>query len=347
VHESLIGGRVRRGRALGAAAIFSLCLAGPAWAGEIVSSDMVRQNLYSTCFVNERVGWAVGDLGRIFYTTDGAKTWEVQNAGTKRPFVSVHCLDESNAVIAGQVGEIARTQDAGKTWSMHESGTDRQLLSVSFVDAKVGIAVGDFGTIVRTEDGGATWAKIPVPVDTQLPEEYFGIIEPGDIVLYAASWGTPDIVTVVGEFGVILTSKDRGLTFQQQPSPVATTLFGVFLADSQRGWAVGMEAVMLATNDGGATWVQEKVATPPGFSLALYDLEIRGNLGWAVGNSGFLLTTADAGGTWKLVEVPPQMGSYWFREISLLPNGKGFIVGSTGMVLSLDGAKFTASKQQL
>jgi hypothetical protein len=41
------------------------------------------------------------------------------------------------------------------------------------------------------------------------------------------------------------------------------------------------------------------------------------------------------------------MGSYWFREVSLLPNGKGYIVGSTGLVLTLDGTKYVANKQQL
>lgn len=338
------GGRLRPLRAVALAGIF---LAGPTWAGEAIPSESVRQNLYATCFANENVGLAVGDLGRIFHTTDGAKTWEIRNVGNKRPFVAAACIDEKTAFIAGQAGQIAHTTDAGANWKLLNSGVDRQLLDIAFVDARTGIAVGDYGSILRTEDGGATWSKIEVPGDTQLPEEYFGIVDPGDIVLYAASWGSPDTVTLVGEFGVILRSTDGGRSFQSQASGIDKTLFGVFFVDDQRGWAVGMESTMLATSDGGATWSPQAVKSPPGFSLALYDLEVRGNLGWAVGNSGFLLTSTDAGASWNLVDVPPQLGSYWFREVTLLPSGKGFIVGSTGMVLTIDGTKFERNKGQI
>lgn len=316
-------------------------------AADTVESAQIRQGLFSTCFVNEREGWAVGDLGRIFHTTDGAKTWEVQSAGTKRPFVASTCMDANNAWIAGQAGQIARTTDGGKTWTNQESGTDRQILSIQFIDAQNGFAVGDFGTMLRTENGGATWTKIPVPVDTQLPEDMIGIVEPGDIVLYSVSYADAQHIGIVGEFGVILMSQDGGRTFQSRASNVESTLFGVFLGEQGKGWAVGLEAIMLSTSDGGETWKREQIKTPPGFSLALYDVEVRGTLGWAAGNSGYLLNTTDGGTTWNLVDVPPQMGSYWFREVSLLPGSKGFIVGSNGLILTVDGTKFTASKTQL
>ena len=314
---------------------------------ETVPSEQVRQGLFSTCFVNENEGWAVGDLGRIFHTVDGAKTWEIQSAGTKRPFVSVSCIDSNHAWIAGQAGQIAATTDGGKTWTMQKSGTKRQLLSIKFIDGQNGVAVGDFGTIRRTEDGGATWAKVAVPEDTKLPEDMIGIVEPGDIVLYSVSYGDRDHLGIAGEFGVILTSEDGGRTFQSRDSGVESTLFGIFLGEQGKAWTIGLEAVMLASTDGGITWTQQKVPMPPGFSLSLYDVEVRGNVGWMVGNDGFLLNSADGGATWKLVEVPSQMGSYWFREVSLLPNGKGYIVGSTGLVLTLDGTKYVANKQQL
>lgn len=320
--------------------------AAPSSADTIRSED-IRQGLFSVCFINEKEGWTVGDLGRIFYTTDGGHTWEVQSAGTKRPFVSVACHDSQRAWIAGQAGQIATTNDGGKSWVMQKSGVRRQLLSVKFVDERNGMAVGDFGTILRTEDGGVTWVKIPVPEDTALPEDMIGIVEPGDIVLYSVSYADANRVAVVGEFGVILISEDGGRSFQPRPSMVETTLFGVFMGEQGKAWAVGLEAEMLSSVDGGQTWKRERVPTPPGFSLALYDLEVRGNLGWAVGNSGFMLSSTDGGASWRLVEVPAQMGSYWLREVSLLPDGKGYAVGATGLVLKLEGTKYTPNKKQL
>lgn len=314
---------------------------------ETVASADVRQGLFSACFVDDDRGWAVGDLGRIFHTIDGAATWEIQSAGTKQAFVATACMDANHAWIAGQAGQMARTIDGGKTWTKMDSGTERQLLSIQFADARNGIAVGDFGTILRTTDGGDTWTKIPVPTDTKLPEDMIGIVEPGDIVLYAVSYSDPQHLAIVGEFGVILTSMDGGLTFESKDSGIESTLFGVFLGQGGKGWAVGLEAVMLATNDGGDTWTSAKVPTPPGFSLALYDVAVSGSIGWAIGNSGYLVNSTDGGATWSLVEVPSQMGSYWFRGISLQPGGKGYIVGSTGLVLTLDGTKYTPNKTQL
>lgn len=343
-HSYVVRTRWQRS-ALGLAAV--VLLGANAVQAEVIKANDIRQGLYSTCFVSDDEGWAVGDLGRIFHTTDGANTWEVQSAGTKRPFVSVSCVDRNNVWVAGQAGQIARTNDGGKNWKMLASGTDRQILSIKMLNAQIGLAVGDFGTMLRTENGGDNWNKVSVPADIKLPEDMQGIVEPGDIVLYSASFADADVVGVAGEFGVILISTDGGRTFQFRGSGVETTLFGIFFADKQRGWAVGMEQVLLETHDGGATWQKKPVKAPPGFSLALFDLEVRGNLGWAVGNSGYLLTSTDAGANWELVAVPTQMGSYWFREVSLLPSGKGYVVGSTGIVLALDGTKFKAHKDQL
>jgi photosystem II stability/assembly factor-like uncharacterized protein len=320
---------------------------GPEAAADTLDAETLRQGLFSVCFANDNEGFTVGDLGRIFHTVDSGKTWEIQSAGTKRPFVSVSCIDAQRAWIAGQAGQIATTTDAGKTWTQQKSGTEQQLLSIKFIDAQNGMAVGDFGTILRTEDGGATWSKVTVPTDVQLPEDMIGIVEPGDIVLYSLSYGDANHVGIVGEFGVILVSEDGGRTFQSRRSNVETTLFGIFMGQDGKAWAVGLEAEMLSSVDSGATWTKAKVPTPPGFSLALYDLEVRGNRGWAVGNSGYMLTSTDGGSTWTLVDVPPQMGSYWLREVSLLPNGKGYAVGANGLILKIDGSEYRPNKQQL
>jgi photosystem II stability/assembly factor-like uncharacterized protein len=318
----------------------------PIWAAERHTAENLRQNLYATCFVSDQEGWAVGDLARIFHTTDGAQTWERQDAGTKKPFVTISCLDRDHLWVAGQMGQIAHSTNAGASWTMQNSGTERQLLDIRFVDAQNGIAVGDFGTIQRTEDGGKTWNKVTLPEDTRLPPDVAEIVRPGDVVIYGVSRPDVEHAWVVGEFGVILSSSDGGQTFHPQVSPVETSLFGVYFADAQRGWAVGLEETLLATTDGGMSWVKQPVESPKGFTLALYDIEVRGNNGWAVGNSGILLYSSDAGVTWRLMDVPVKLRSGWFRGVSLLPDGRGFVVGARGLVVALEADTLTPLKQQ-
>lgn len=320
------------------------CTRSQAAAAPIRATDL-RQNLFASCFVNALEGWIVADLGRTFHTVDGGQTWERQDAENKRAAVSITCPDRDHLWAAGQVGQIWHSQDGGKGWQAQDSGTKRQLLSVAFVNTRRGLAVGDFGTLQRTEDGGATWTKVPLPKEIKLPPDVAEVVDPGDVVLSAISFADPDHVWIAGEFGVILASSDGGLTWQSQESPVQNTLFGIFFADQQRGWAVGLESTLLRTTDGGATWQKQEVETPWGFSLALYDVAVRGNYGWAVGNSGMLLNTNDAGVSWHLATVPVEMGSSWLRSLSLLPEGRGFVVGASGLVLSTDRNTFVPLKE--
>jgi photosystem II stability/assembly factor-like uncharacterized protein len=174
------------------------------------------------------------------------------------------------------------------------------------------------------------------------------VVEPGDVVLYGIHFGDRDHVWIVGEFGVILASSDGGQTFQSQTSPVESTLFGVYFLDSQRGWAVGMESVMLSTTDGGQTWNKVAVDAPKGFALALYDVEVNtdSQVGWAVGNNGFLLNSMDGGQSWRRAEVPVQLGSSWFRDVSVLSDGRGFAVGANGLVLATNKGEFQPLKER-
>ena len=333
--------------ALRTAMVLALASHTTARAGEVIEANKLRQNLYSTCFVSEDEGWAVGDLGRIFHTTNGGLSWEIQDSGTKRPFVSITCVTNKTLFAAGQAGQIAKTTDGGKTWKKLNSGIDRQLLDIHFADENRGLVVGDYGKMARTDDGGATWTAFHVPEDTKLPEDVAEVVEPGDVVLYGVHWADRNHVWVVGEFGVVLHSNDGGQTFHSQTSAAEATLFGVYFIDLQHGWAVGMESTMMVTSDGGETWTKIPVDAPKGFALALYEIAINkdSQVGWAVGNNGFLLNSMDGGQTWQRVQVPVQLGSSWFRSVSILPDGRGFAVGANGMVISTNKQAFKPLKE--
>lgn len=307
---------------------------------ESVAPGEIRQNLFSTCFTSDQDGWVVGELGRIYHTTDGGKTFTRSDAGTKAAFLSVACLSDGSVVVTGQKGWAMRSRDQGKTWEKVDTGVKRDLLSVDFATPQVGVAVGDFGTMVRTEDGGQTWTKIPLPTDIQLPEDVAEIVEPGDVLLYDIDFVTPEQGWAVGEFGVILATTDAGKTWHAQKGPVETTLFGVQFTDANNGFATGIEQVLLRTTDGGATWKQVKVPGHKGFVLGLYDVAVQGKVGWVIGDSGLLLRTTDGGDTWQMVDLPIKLAGNWFRGIGLTPSTNGIIVGSEGLILTTQGDQY-------
>ncbi|MBV8470488.1 MAG: glycosyl hydrolase [Burkholderiaceae bacterium] len=175
-------------------------------------------------------------------------------------------------------------------------------------------------------------------------------------VLPAVHWKTPDKLVLldvaragkrlvaVGEMGVIVLSDDDGKTFRQARTvPADGMLNAVTFVDAQHGWAVGHLGLILATSDGGETWVRQRVDTSvdqPLFSVAFRDA----SEGWAVGLWSLVLHTTDAGRNWTAVKInPPPGASKADKNLYhvFLDKGNGlFVAAEQGYVLhSTDGGQ--------
>ena len=104
-------------------------------------------------------------------------------------------------------------------------------------------------------------------------------------------------VVVVGERGHVLVSTDDGVSWRQAEVPTRVLLTAVHLHDERTGWAVGHDAVILRTVDGGESWAM--VHEAPEEELPLLDVWFRDErTGFAVGAYGYFLATEDGGKTW-------------------------------------------------
>jgi photosystem II stability/assembly factor-like uncharacterized protein len=306
----------------------------PADAPAQVRPEQIRQNLFAACFANERVGWVVGELGRIFRTADGGATWARQDARTSKPFLAAACTDERTAWIGGKGAILYRTADGGEHWELLAPNTTKHIFDLTFVSPSQGVAVGDWGLLMHTEDGGRTWTLARIPEDFVLSPMAEDIgLEPEDTILYATSFPDARHGWAVGEFGTILTTADGGRSWRQQSASVDTTLFGTYFRDPSEGWAVGLDAVVLHTTDGGRSWSQIPVAVR---ERALYDVAVSGPHGWILGDSGTLLRSADGGRSWAVEPLPIVLAANWFRAVDLLPSGHGFIAGAEGVLFRVE-----------
>lgn len=146
----------------------------------------------------------------------------------------------------------------------------------------------------------------------------------------------------VGDRGGILMSPD-GKQWTQMPVPVRAALTAVHFPDAQHGWAVGHDATIVATTDGGKTWKLQHFK--PELEKPFLDvLFLDASTGFAVGAYGLLMKTTDAGATWADVEAESiRAEEVHFNAIVKLGNGSLFIAGESGMLaLSADqGATWT------
>jgi len=97
------------------AAVWCALLLAPAGAQDTVPRSEIRQNLFSACFTSDKDGWVVGELGRIYHTSDGGKTFSRSDAGTRVAFLAVACLTDGTIVVSGQKGLMLRSRDQGKS----------------------------------------------------------------------------------------------------------------------------------------------------------------------------------------------------------------------------------------
>ncbi len=144
-------------------------------------------------------------------------------------------------------------------------------------------------------------------------------------------------VVAVGGNGAIVMSAD-GKAWKQVPSPVDVSLTAIAFADNQYGWAVGHDAVILATADGGETW-QVQSAQPDLFSPLFSIQPIAPGRAIAVGAFGLIRATEDGGKTWADVAAPELTAQkFHLNAVTRLNSGKLFVAGEQGLMgVSDDG----------
>jgi len=171
-------------------------------------------------------------------------------------------------------------------------------------------------------------------------------------------------VVVVGQRGHILYSDDRGRTWTQASVPVSVDLVAVHFPTARKGWAVGHSGVVLATSDGGATWVTQLDGRAAARAMVDHydgqaaDASLRDeakrfvddgpdkpfldvwfdddNVGYVVGAFNLIFRTDDGGAHWvpwfDRTDNPKRYHLYAVRRVG----DDVYVAGEQGLVLKLD-----------
>src|SRR4029079_16384620 len=120
---------------------------GETWhAGRIPGAP--NQRFTAASFVDKRHGWAVGSGGAIYRTSNGGRSWQLQNSGVTADLLDVKFLDAQEGWAVGAEGIVLHTIDGGLHWTTERSGTPHALERLFFTDREHGWAVGFGGTII-------------------------------------------------------------------------------------------------------------------------------------------------------------------------------------------------------
>ncbi len=119
------------------------------WEMQETGKEDILEDIF---FLDDSVGWAVGENGIILHTTNGGKKWEEQKSGTSETLRSVQFADKHTGWAVGGdfgVGVVLSTNSGGKKWEIEES--KEKMVDVFVHDKKNAWLVGGRGLILKTE----------------------------------------------------------------------------------------------------------------------------------------------------------------------------------------------------
>jgi photosystem II stability/assembly factor-like uncharacterized protein len=138
---------------------------------------------------------------------------------------------------------------------------------------------------------------------------------------------------IVGYYGTILRSRDRGRTWTKQQSGTTEALFRILFRSENYGWACGSYGTLLRTEDGGATWRTTEIPVEE----QLLGLDFIESHGVAVGSRGAVLVTEDGGASWANYSLGDDVT---LNDVRFIDIRRGWAVGEFGRIYyTQDGGK--------
>jgi photosystem II stability/assembly factor-like uncharacterized protein len=292
-------------------------------------SSPVNTTLTNLSFVNGATGWASGEIGTIIKTSDGGRSWQVQNSTVPFFITDIHFIDENHgwAVTVRDVPPfntiLLRTTNGGDDWTAKDfQDSSAFMRTIFFFDSLRGFIGGSY--IAETTDGGNTWTQ--ASIDSSLLSGYpiYKFNFYNDQFGYACG-GAIDIA------GVIWRTTDSGKNWAAT-GVSADQVFDLFIFDSLHSIALSGDPeglfgiAKIRTEDGGLNWGYEEL---PIFGLS-FALDFRTQSeGWSASGFKFLFSS-DAGETWNEKTVPDSTIIY---DLQFINPQKGFAVGADGIIL--------------
>jgi photosystem II stability/assembly factor-like uncharacterized protein len=330
-------------------------------------SAEIDKSLRAVHFVDSMTGWAAGDLGAVYTTTDGGRVWNPQSSGSDADMNFIYFIDLKRGWMLGKSGAktgaenegentLFITTDGGLTW---ERKPLPNVTSLHFINAKTGWAVGRNSTLLKSTDGGLEWYKV-VGVEKLIGSR-------GDSPNY--SYGFSDIQftdakhgwlignyygRARGDIGGVFTTSDGGATWRRVPLAIQTRNNSLFtpgaldsahFTDANTGSITGemydgdrRYFFALHTRDGGRSWSLFRIPSRATHSSQFLDPARGWTAAFIPRASGEesevydtpMLRTDNGGLSWRVDFVTRGRR---IRGVFFLSPAKGWAVGDRGMIL--------------
>ncbi|MBC8351540.1 MAG: tetratricopeptide repeat protein [Planctomycetes bacterium] len=217
-------------------------------------------------FFDRRHGWAVGTPSAmypagVFRTEDGGRSWSSFGTDQQNEWLAADFGDVNHGLVVGR-GGAAAVVGATSLQPLVKPNTGIRHLRVAHATdhARMQLA-GDGGLLIVTDDAGRSWHSPELPLPPQVADKI-------DFQAFAA---VDNICWLAGNPGsCIFRSRDHGRSWEMLRTGKSLPIRAMTFVDAQRGWAVGAFGMILATRDGGETWLNQHTRGSRAAMLGLF-----------------------------------------------------------------------------
>jgi photosystem II stability/assembly factor-like uncharacterized protein len=254
-------------------------------------------------FATKKIGYIAGELGSIWKTSDGGKSWDqIVNAGFPLYFYGVQTLSKDEVVVSGfdnalMTAVIWRTLDGGATWKSDIAFDGNWGNRVEFADHDHALMAGILGSAVwSTKTGGETedeWAYANPDPEQGWIGNQFTLLRSQRAYISGIKY---------------CTSADGGVAWGCQNSIDPVFDGPVSFLNQKNGWVGGgsispeVEGWIHRTTDGGATWSDRVL---DGDWPVRHIEPVNKRIVWAAGGNAYtgvggMYYSGDGGQTWNV-----------------------------------------------
>jgi len=210
--------------------------AGNTWTDLIIINNAITR-IY---FYNYTLGFAIGENGTFYKTTDSGVSWNLIQLGQTETFRGIYFYNEQIGWICVGSDKIISTTNGGNNWESSFTTGSVANYDIEFVNESIGFTVGVYARMYSSIDGGATWNEMMAPLAASMFDiEFFDQING----------------IIVGGTGIARTL-NGGNVWSQVLNSGGSQLNSVRTFGSKFAWAVGQDKIYYSSNSGD-TWTSQ------------------------------------------------------------------------------------------
>ncbi|HEY7689838.1 MAG TPA: YCF48-related protein, partial [Dongiaceae bacterium] len=197
----------------------------------------------------------------LFATRDGGRSWLPLPGDGAGDWLAGDFLDPVAGALAGSGGRFATLARRQVITSPLATTSLRSFRAMRLLPPTGGWVVGDGGLVATTGDLGRSWQTPAGDLPDRAADhfDFCAVAVQGPHVWIAGSPGSR-----------VFRSSDGGQTWQAHATGRAAPIRALDFVDDRHGWAVGDLGAILATQDGGRSWREQRSGGKRAALLAIF-----------------------------------------------------------------------------